>query len=332
MAKTPPSQQNGDDTLQPQRSLAVGNLLRIGAGFALLAALYYWQVIDLGALRVLVARPGILALALVASLANIPLEALRWHVLLRAQGLDVRLAKTTRILATSIFFANFLPGAAGGDLIRGVYIYKAAEGRRASALLSILIDRLIGFVVFVLLGLAAMLTRPGTSASPYELAIIALSLSFIAALVVLFFYGHRVAEGLQRLLSGRSARLAQIVDDTGTALRQYATDPRSMGLALLLSVVIVGFAVGPIVLIAEAMPFVGPSALDYGIAGLYALIANSLPVTPGGLGIGEGAFASACLVLAPQAARAAYGTIFLAFRCVFILSTLPGLAAYALDL
>ena len=31
--------------------------------------------------------------------------------------------------------------------------------------------------------------------------------------------------------------------------------------------------------------------------------------------------ASACLVLAPQAARAAYGTIFLAFRCVFVLST-----------
>ena len=199
-----------------------------------------------------------------------------------------------------MFYANFLPGAAGGDLIRGVYIYKAAEGRRAPALLSILIDRLIGLVVFVLLGLGAMLTRPGTtSASPYELAIIALSLGFIAALVVLFFYGHRVAQALHRLLSGRSQRLAQAVEDTGVALRQYARDPKSMIIALLLSVVIVGFAVLPIVLIAEAMPFAGPSALDYGIAGLYALIANSLPVTPGGLGIGEGAFASACLVLAP---------------------------------
>ena len=59
----------------------------------------------------------------------------------------------------------------------------------------------------MLLGLGAMLTRPGTtSASPYELAIIALSLGFIAALVVLFFYGHRVAQALHRLLSGRSQR------------------------------------------------------------------------------------------------------------------------------
>lgn len=326
MAKPP------DDRVRRRRSPAAGNVARIGAGFALLALLYYWHVIDLGALRVLVARPDILALSLAASLANIPLEALRWHILLRAQGLDLRLGRTTRILATSIFFANFLPGGAGGDLIRGVYIYKATQGRRASALLSIMVDRLIGLVAFVLLGLGAMLTRPsnGASAGALELALIALSVAFIAALVVVFLYGHHVAQALQRLLSGRSARLAQIIEDTGAALRQYGRDPRRMGLALLLSVVIVGFAVAPIVLIAQAMPFAGPSPLDYGIAGLYALIANSLPITPGGLGIGEGAFASACLMLAPQAAPAAYGTIFLAFRCVFMLSTLPGLAAYLL--
>ncbi|HEY3919002.1 MAG TPA: lysylphosphatidylglycerol synthase transmembrane domain-containing protein [Stellaceae bacterium] len=316
---------------QPRRASAANNLARIAAGIALLALLYYWRIIDLGTLRVLLARPDILALALVLSLANIPLEALRWHVLLRAQGLDLRLVRTTRILATSVFFANFLPGAAGGDLIRGVYIYKATQGRRAAAMLSILIDRLVGLVAFVLLGLAAMLTRPNT-AGPLELAIAALSALFIAALVALFVYGHRIAGMLQRLLSGRSARLTQIVDDTGAALRQYARDWRSTGLAFLLSIIIVALATGPIVLIAEAMPFAGPSALDYGIAGLYALIANSVPITPGGLGIGEGAFASACLMLAPQAARAAYGTIFLAFRCIYILATLPGLAAYLLDL
>ena len=319
------------DSDSARRSLA-GNLIRIGTGFALLAALYYWRVIDLAALNILVARPDILVLALAASLANIPLEALRWHILLRAQGIDLRLWRTIRVLATSVFFANFLPGAAGGDLIRGVYVYRASPGRRAAAMLSILIDRLIGLVAFVLLGLAAMLTRP-IGRGPLELSVLALSALFIALLVLLFFYGHVMAQALQRLLRGRSARLAQVVDDTGGALRQYVQDWRSTGLAMLLSVVIVGFAVGPIVLIAEAMPFagpnfVGPSAADYGIAGLYALIANSLPVTPGGLGIGEGAFASACLMLAPQAAHAAYGTIFLAFRCVFILSILPGLVAY----
>jgi uncharacterized protein (TIRG00374 family) len=324
-----------DESESPRRAVA-GILIRIGAGFMLLALLYYWRVIDLGALNILVARPDVLALALAASLANIPLEALRWNVLLRAQGVDLRLWRTTRVLATSVFFANFLPGAAGGDLVRGIYVYNAAPGKRAAAMLSILIDRLIGLVAFVLLGLAATLTRP-IDKGPLEFSVLALSALFIALLVLLFFYGHVIAQGLQRLLHGRSARLAQIVDDTGAALRQYARDWRSIGLALLISVVIVGCAVGPIVLIAEAMSFAGPNfasptAVDYSIAGLYALIANSLPVTPGGLGIGEGAFASAVLMLAPQAARAAYGSVFLAFRCVFILSTLPGLAAYLTEL
>jgi uncharacterized protein (TIRG00374 family) len=302
-------------------------LIRIVAGVALLALLYHWHVIDLDALDILVARPEILALALAASLVNIPLEALRWHILLRAQGIDLRLWRTISVLASSVFFANFLPGAAGGDVIRSVYVYKAAPGRRAAAMLSILIDRLIGLIAFVLLGLAAMLTRP-IGRAPLEFSVLTLSVLFIATLVLSFFFGHVIAQGLQRLLRGRSARLAQIVDDVGAALRQYARDWRSAGLAMLLSVVIVGGTVGPIMLIAEAMPFAGPSAADYGIAGLYAVIANSLPVTPGGLGIGEGAFASACIMLAPQAAHAAYGTIFLAFRCVFMLSTLSGLVAY----
>jgi len=319
----------GDDVPPPRRALAAAsNLARVAAGFALLALLYHWRIIDVGTLRVLLARPDILTLALVASLANIPLEALRWHILLRAQGLELRLARTMRILATSIFFANFLPGAAGGDLIRGIYIYQATEGRRTPALLSILIDRLLGLVAFVLIGLAAMLARPATTDTALELAIVALSATFIAALAVVFRFGHRIAQSLRWAMSGRNARLVQVIDDTGVALRQYAHDWRSTGLALLLSAAIVALAVGPIVLIAEAMPLAGPSALDYGIAGLYALIANSLPVTPGGLGIGEGAFASACAMLAPHAAHAAYGTIFLAFRCVFILSTLPGLLAY----
>src|SRR6185437_2106641 len=44
-----------------RRSLA-GNLIRIGAGFGALALLYYWRVIDLGALHILIDRPDILEL------------------------------------------------------------------------------------------------------------------------------------------------------------------------------------------------------------------------------------------------------------------------------
>lgn len=312
----------------PRPLASVGNLARIAAGIALLALLYYLGIIDIAALGALASRPDIVVLATVAALASIPLEALRWQILLRSQGLPLRLGRTTRILATSLFFANFLPGAAGGDLIRGVYIYNAAQGRRTPALLSIFIDRLIGLIAFVLVGLIAVLLLPSAGSAALRPSLAVLSALFMAAFAAVVLFGQPTGRFLRRALSGWSLRLATIVVDLGAALRQYARDWRSTGLALLISVALAALAVAPIVLIAEAMQIGTLSLLGYGIAGLYALIANSLPVTPGGLGIGEAAFASVCVMLDPQAAHAAYGTIFLAFRCIFILSTVPGLVAY----
>jgi hypothetical protein len=48
------------------------------------------------------------------------------------------------------------------------------------------------------------------------------------------------------------------------------------------------------------------------------------PLTPGGLGVGEAAFARACDVLEAQRSGAAYATVFLAYRCLGFLAALPG--------
>jgi len=312
---------------RPSKRPKAANLLRISCGLALLAALYHWRFIDVAALQALLAHPVVLVRALAGALANLPLEAGRWHMLLRAQGLALPFTRTTRVFAMSLFFANFLPGAAGGDLIRGAYLYKAAQGRRTPALLSIALDRLLGFAAFVLLGLVAVAVRPAALHGVLGWSILALSLALVGALVALFLLAPR---------AGRYARhmqpwLAGIVTDLALALRLYARDRRCLGLAFLLSLSIAALAAVPVALIAATLPQGGLSILDYAIAALYALIANSLPVTPGGVGLGEAAFASACLLLAAPGPHAAYGTAFLAFRCVFVISTSPALLASLLD-
>src|SRR6201996_1666489 len=203
MAKPTPS----DAPMRRKLRAVLLNLTRIAIGLALLVLLYYWRIIDLPALRVLLLRPDILALALALSLANIPLEGLRWHVLLRAQGLDLRASRTIAILASSVFFANFLPGAAGGDLIRGLYVYKAARGRRTPALLSILIDRLLGLITFVVIGLFALMSQPAIDGGLFEHLLMIASALFIVLLAVLFCYGDRLAALLNRLTAGHGTRL-----------------------------------------------------------------------------------------------------------------------------
>jgi uncharacterized protein (TIRG00374 family) len=303
-------------------------LARYAAGLVLLAALFYFRLIDLDELRKALAHPGLLMLTWALCVLTIPVAALRWHILLRAQGLKLQLLQTMRIVAVGAFFATFLPGSAGGDLVRGVYIYQASHGRRTSALLSIFIDRLIGLSAFVIFGVGATLTRPAESYGVFEYSIFAFAFLFALGIVVLFAFGHRIAQLVNRLFTGRSHKIAAIIDDAGEALHQYSRQWPSVLLCLAISLLIVLTIAVTVVVIANATEFGGLSAVEYGIAGIYAMIANSLPFTPGGLGIGEGAFASACVALEPAVTGIPYGTIFLVLRCVIVLSTLPGLLAY----
>ena len=303
-------------------------VLRFAVGVALLAALFYFHLIDAAALRQALGHPAMLAVAALLSLAAIPVAGLRWHLLLVSQDLILQLRQTLRIVAISTFFAMFLPGGAGGDIVRGVYIAHASRGRRTSGLLSILIDRLVGFAGFLLVGVIATLSRPPRTYGAFEYAVFVLAALFAVSIVVLFKFGHPIALTINRLFHGRSHRIAAIIEAIGEALRLYATRWRIVILSLALSTLIVILLTVAIVTIAVAMQFNGLNAVEYGIAGIYAMVANTLPITPGGIGVGEGAFASACIMLEPASAGVAYGTIFLVFRCAMAIAALPGLAVY----
>lgn len=303
-------------------------LLRFAAAIVLLAALFYFHLIDVAALRQALRHPAMLAVAALLSFVVIPIAGLRWHLLLDSQGLTLQLRQTLRIVAISTFFAMFLPGGAGGDIVRGVYIARASHGRRTGALLSILIDRLVGFAGFLFVGVIATLSRPPRTYGAFEYAVFVLAALFAISIAVLFKFGHPIALTVNRVFHGRSHRIASIIEAIGEALRLYATRWRIVALSFALSTMIVVFLTAAIVTIAVTMQFNGLSAVEYGIAGIYAMVANVIPITPGGIGVGEGAFASACIVLEPASVGVAYGTIFLVFRCAMAIAALPGLAVY----
>jgi uncharacterized membrane protein YbhN (UPF0104 family) len=172
------------------------------------------------------------------------------------------------------------------------------------------------------------LTQPVSGYGVFQYSIFAFAILFALAIAVLFIYGHTIAQLVNRLLTGRSQKIAVVIDDAGEALHQYSRQWRDVLLCFAISLIIVFIIAAAVAVIAQTTGFSGLSATEYGIAGIYAMIANTLPFTPGGLGIGEGAFASACVVLEPTVTGIPYGTIFLLFRCVVVLSTLPGLFAY----
>jgi uncharacterized protein (TIRG00374 family) len=134
-----------------------GRLLRIAVTAGLLA--FVISRVDLrdmwDHLRVLDAR--LLAFGYALHLAMVALNAWRWQMLVQAQGTRVGLGRLLSYYFVGIFFNTFTPTSIGGDVTRVIDLSRHT-GRRASALASIMVERIIGLFVLLpvsLFGLAA---------------------------------------------------------------------------------------------------------------------------------------------------------------------------------
>jgi uncharacterized membrane protein YbhN (UPF0104 family) len=67
----------------------------------------------------------------------------RWHVLLRAAGVNISYSHSLRLALAGIFAANFLPTTIGGDIVRLAGALQLQADRAVTAA-SIAVDRLIG--------------------------------------------------------------------------------------------------------------------------------------------------------------------------------------------
>src|SRR5260221_6107942 len=70
----------------------------------------------------------------------------RWQLLLRVQGIELGWFRLFSLLVIGVFFNFFIPGGTGGDVVKIFYLLKETPGKRTAALLSVLVDRLVGLI------------------------------------------------------------------------------------------------------------------------------------------------------------------------------------------
>lgn len=98
--------------------------------------------------RWLLAGFGVYGLVAVAAIV-------RWQLLLRVQGIVLSWLRVGMLSMIGLFFNFFVPGGTGGDVVKIFYLLKETPGKRAPALLSVLMDRIIG--LFSIVALAGVL-------------------------------------------------------------------------------------------------------------------------------------------------------------------------------
>ena len=96
-------------------------------------------------------RPWLLVLAVVIFPITFLVTSIRWHWLLGALGINISLARTFTLNMVGAFYNTFMPGSTGGDVLKAYYASKQTEFR-TRAVISVVIDRIIGLLALVIMG------------------------------------------------------------------------------------------------------------------------------------------------------------------------------------
>ena len=117
--------------------------------FVVVAVALYWlsRRVDLGGVwRVLLqAKLSFLALAAVLTLMPVWISGFRWSTLLGTLEIRLPAGKLALICQIGQFFGVLVPGLAGDDGTRLLYVSRLAPGRASQACSTVLLDRFIGF-------------------------------------------------------------------------------------------------------------------------------------------------------------------------------------------
>jgi uncharacterized membrane protein YbhN (UPF0104 family) len=207
-----------------------------------------------------------------------------------------------------------------------------AKGRRTQAVLAIMTDR--AFSAFGLLVAAAMLlpfhwakaTGGGKFGVIVAMIVVTLATAIVGAIILIFAAAHlrRTQWFLDETAGGRPRQIARQVVEFFTLFGRRPVFFVELMLLSGIATIVVAFS---IVALAQASAQGGCSPGNVAFAAVVANIASAIPISPGGIGIGEIAFGTVCQMMsAGDLQLAPYATVYFAFRLATILVGLIGSA------
>jgi len=236
-------------------------------------------------------HPGYLMIAFGLLMAEAPVLGFRWYLLVR-DAVDLSAYEVLRRYAIAVFFSTFTPAQLGTDVYRFADLRKEGANRRQ--LLALLVqERVLGLISYLLFFLAcgAVLFIDGMAGSDESELLIAAVVGFFVFILIGLMVGRPVATALQQL----NARTFDIVlidkllDVCKTALNFGS--PGHLGRVLALSLV-GGSAlwVTTVFVVSEGLQVGAPFAL-IGLIAVVVEIIRLIPITVQGLGVREASFA-----------------------------------------
>ncbi len=303
----------------------------------MLAIALLWFLIDTAQIKFellvnLLHHPVLLANLIFLFLLKIFIGAWRWHLLNSTQGIHLKFRYTLTSIYLGAAFATLLPSAVGGDLVRAYYIFKAAPGKKNSVLISIFIDRIMGLMgIFITISVITF-THLYVFRQQARLIYLSTTCIFFCSAILILFVCFMLLAKKTRLASLMSKYFSHkkwsryIISFFNTVSTSHVSKFILIQ-CLMMSIFIQILIVISLLIIAKMMGFPPISFSSCLIAISITQVISFIPVTPGGIGVGEMVFANIVLLLNPSVGLG-FATIFLGYRLTSILTYLPGAIFY----
>ncbi|HJQ80937.1 MAG TPA: lysylphosphatidylglycerol synthase transmembrane domain-containing protein [Lacipirellulaceae bacterium] len=266
---------------------------KIALAAAILAYLV-WQAREHDAFTRLVEEPKhwpALVAGAACTFAAALLGFVRWHLLIRAVGISVRLADTLRLGALG-FALNFVSlGAIGGDLFRAIFLAHGQPGRRTEAVATVAADRLLGVTTMLALAGGGILSTDLIHASSPGLALLSKTILATAALVftgaaLLLFvpaFSGAVISGFAGRVPIAGTTLARLL----AAVRAYREQKGLLTTAAAVSALSNVMFITSFYFVAGGLPVHRPTWTEHLVAIPVASMVGAIPISFAGLGTME---------------------------------------------
>lgn len=235
-------------------------------------------------------------------------SSFRWKLLL-PEKFSVK--KLFSIYLLGAFFGSFMPGIIGGDAVRAYYLNKKAN-RLSLTLGSIFMDRYLGYVSLMLIGISATpFAFQYFGNSPYRWLMPMIFGAFI--LGSLLFFGLRVGKRFRG------------ISDFYDYFVIFKTEQGKIVKAVLISFLVQLLNFSMVVILAAGMGEKIPLLLLFVFLPIVITV-TTVPVSISGLGVREGAFVIllGLIGIRPEIAT----SLSLAYFFAVFAGSLPGLAIY----
>lgn len=229
------------------------------------------------------------ALGLVAFLAFVALWALRWHVIIQHTAETIRYFKALTTLLTGIFFSMFLPSIVGTDVGRVVELSRERHNQ-ASAISSVLIDRVVGLLNLVLMALVALIVGGAQFVEDQMIVVVIVGTLVAMAVGWFLFFNRRFMRLFERLLNLPIInRFEASIRELYDALYALHNQPRLLISTVVISVIAFLCEIASVMLAAAALGIaIEPAFFFIFMPIIWVII--TIPVTISGLGLREGVF------------------------------------------